>query len=171
MYDFCVYVLLSGIVDPSTAHLCEQQGQISMKDCINKLLEIDITKHTQLLPSESGSGVTSRNEKPTLDSAYSINDLCQAERPSAKKFKHLSLPELNLMKVEYKVVHDISVTEFDIDPFVEAQSVKEEDSYVMFRKDRKPVCWLREKVKKHLLVGEKKMFYAKSYLEFQFSPN
>ena len=158
LYDFCVYVLLSGIVDPSTALLCEQQGQISMKECIDKLLDIDISKNSQFT-SESDSAGCSHDGEATLDGAYTITASCQIDRSSAKsdgkKFKHLTIPELKLMQLENKVVHDISVGEFDIDPFVGAQMVKEQDSYVIFRKDRKPVCCLREKVKKQdIQVGQ-----------------
>ncbi len=160
LYDFCVYVLLSGIVDPSTAFLCEKQGQVSMKDCINKLLEIDISKNPQGA-SDKASGFTSHGEGSSLDGAYAIKDPCQVDVSSgkSKKFKHLSFPELNLMQVEYKVVYDITVSELSIDPFVQAQMVKEEDSYVIFRKDRNPVCCLREQVKKQDIQVGQIMYY------------
>ncbi len=164
-----MYVLLTGAVDPSTAHLCEQQGQISMRECIDTLLQIDISKNTQL-PNESDPQNSRHGGEDKLDGAYAIKEQCLVEKSAkseSKKFKHLSYPEVKLMQVEYKVVHGISVNEFNIDPFVEAQMVKEQDSYVIFRKDRKPVCCLREQMKRQDIQAGQILYFFKDTHEKQ----
>ncbi len=142
---------MSGAIDNSTAILCSETGKVSVRRCIDALLDTDETKNTENVISGNEAGSEEQGE---INSAYSLATEPQAvSGKSLMKVIHLTLPEMRLMQLGYKEVYKLDVDEYDIEPHISASIPKERDSYVVFNKDYSDICCLREPVDMDKIQG------------------